>query len=152
MTVQERIESDFIREMKAGNRPVVSALRMLKAALKNAQIEKMAPLDDSGAIETISREAKKMRDALETYRSAGRQDMVDRAEAEISVFQAYLPQPLGREALEGIVRSKISELGAVGPKDMGRVMAAVMKEAQGQADGSVVSEMVRSALLVGSGG
>ena len=146
MTVQERIESDYLREVKAQNREAVSSLRMLKAALKNASIEKIGTLTDDEAMEVIAREAKKMRDALLTYRQAGREDMAAAAEAEIALFSSYLPQPLDDAALREMVRNKAAELGASSPKDMGRVMAAVMQEAKGRADGSAVSAMVKEIL------
>jgi len=147
MTTLEQIDNDYIREAKARNKPVVSALRMLKAALKNAQIEKQGELNEDEVIEVIGREFKKMKDALETYRDAGRQEMVEQAEAEIIVFQNYLPQPLDEATVKEIVKSKIAELGASTPKDMGRVMAEVMKETKGRTDGSVVSALVKSALV-----
>ena len=148
MTIQERIDADFIREYKAHNAAAASSLRMLKAALKNASIDKVGhQLDEAESLEVISRETKKMRDALETYRQAGREDLAGPAEAEIVLFQSYLPQPLDEAALREIVRAKIAELGATGPKDLGRVMAEVMKEAKGRAEGGTVSALVRSALV-----
>ena len=147
MTTRERIEADYTREAKARNEAAVSTLRMLKAALKYAEIEKRQPLDEDGVLEIISREVKKMRDALESYRSAGRQDLSAKAEAEIALLLGYLPEPLSDAVLEEIVRKKVAETGASSPKDMGRVMAEVMKEAKGRADGSKVSSLVKAALI-----
>jgi uncharacterized protein YqeY len=90
---------------------------------------------------------KKMRDALESYRAAGRDDLSAKAEAEIALLLTYLPEPLDDAALEKLVRDKVAETGAAGPKDMGRVMAEVMKEAKGRADGSKVSSMVKEILI-----
>ena len=94
MNTQERINTDYIREVKAKNAAAVSTLRMVRAAIQNAEIDKREPLDEEEVIDVIGKEAKKMRDAVETYRTANRQEMVDQAEAEIELLQNYLPQPL----------------------------------------------------------
>lgn len=150
MTVLETINADYIREVKAKNEAAVSTLRIIRAAIKNAEIDKGGQLDDEEVMEVVGREAKKMRDAVETYREAGRDEMVAKAEAEIELMQGYLPKPLGESELKEIVTRKISEIGASTPKDMGRVMAEVMKEAKGKADGSVVSALVKDALVGGN--
>ena len=150
MTTQERINTEYIREVKAKNRAAVSTLRMLRTAIKYAEIDKRELLEEDEVIEVIGREAKKMRDAVESYRSADRQDMVDSAEVEIEILQSYLPQPLDEATLKELVKTKVAEIGASTPKDMGRVMAEVMKEAKGKADGSKVSALVKEALIGGN--
>ena len=143
MNTQEKINTDYIREVKAKNAAVVSILRMVRAAIQNAEIDKREPLDEEEVIDVIGKEAKKMRDAVETYRTANRQEMVNQAEAEIELLQSYLPRPLDEATLKELVKTKVAELGASTPKDMGRVMAEVMKEAKGKADGSKVSALVK---------
>ncbi len=150
MTTQERINTEYIREVKAKNEASVSTLRMMRAAIQNAEIEKREPLDEEEVIDVIGKETKKMRDAMETYREANRQEMVDRAEAEIELLQSYLPQQLDEATLKDLVKTKVAELGASTPKDIGRVMAEVMKEAKGKADGSRVSALVKEALISGN--
>ena len=150
MNTQERINIDYIREVKAKNTAIVSTLRMVRAAIQNAEIDKREPLDEEEVIDVIGKEAKKMRDAVETYRTANRQEMVDQAEAEIELLQSYLPRPLDEATLKELVKTKVAELGASTPKDMGRVMAEVMKEAKGKADGSKVSALVKEALIGGN--
>ena len=110
MDTQERINTDYIREVKAKNTAAVSTLRMMRAAIKNAEIEKRELLNEEDVIEVIGKEAKKMRDAVETYREANRQEMVDQAETEIELLQSYLPQPLDEAILKELVKTKFDEL------------------------------------------
>jgi len=146
MTTKEIIDNDFIRESKARNAFAVSALRMLRAALKNAEIEKMKPLEEQDVISVISKEAKKLKDALEMYVTGKRDDLVEQAKKEIALLEAYLPKQLSDEELLAIIKAKIAELGANSPKDFGKVMGVVMKEAQGKADGTKVSAKIKEEL------
>ena len=146
MLTRERIEQDLTREQKARNASAVSTLRMLRAAIKNADIEKMKPLEEAEVVAVVAREVKKLKDGLESYVAGGRQDMADSAKAEIALMEAYLPQQLGDDELKKLVLDKIAEAGAAGPKDMGKVVGLVMKAAQGKADGGKVSAMVKEEL------
>lgn len=146
MTTRERIEQDLTREQKARNASAVSTLRMLRASLKNMEIEKMKPLEEADVISVISREVKKLKDGLESYTAGGRQDLADQAKVEITLLETYLPQQLTDEELRALIRQKVSELGATGPKEMGKVVGQVMKDAQGRADGGKVSAMVKEEL------
>jgi len=146
MTTKERIDSDYAHAAKAREAARVSILRLLRTALKYAEIEKMKPLAEEDVIEVTGREVKKLKDAVASYAAGKREDLVSKTEAEIRVLEAYLPAQLDDAALKEIVRTKIAALGAVTAKDFGRVMSEVMKEAKGRADGSKVGAAVKEAL------
>lgn len=150
MTTRERIDQDYAREAKARNAAAVSTLRLLRAALKNAEIDKMKPLEEADVIDVISREVKKLADAIESYKSGNRGDLVAQAEGETAFLRAYLPAQLDEAALKDLIAAKIAAVGATTIKDLGKVMSEVTKETKGRADGAKVSAMVKAAL--GSGG
>lgn len=149
MTIRDRIDSDYTREVKARNAAAVSALRMLRTALKYAEIEKMKPLEDADVVDVVAKEVKKLNDAMESYRTGGRADLVEKTEAELSVFKTYLPEPLGDDDLKRLISEKIAAAGAVTIKDFGRIMSEVTKVTKGRADGAKVSAMVKTALSGG---
>lgn len=145
MTTGERIESDFRRESKARNASAVSALRMLRAALKNAEIDKMKPLDERDVLSVISKEVKKLKDALESFVAGKRDDLAGQARNEIALLERYLPEQLTDDEIREIVKKRIAT-GTATAKDFGRVMSQVMKDAQGRADGSRVGAIVKEVL------
>jgi len=146
MTLTERIDADLLVAAKAKDADTLSALRMLKAALKNEEIAKQKSLDDGMVQDVVGREAKKLRDGLESYVAGGREDLATKARAEIALLEKYLPEKLDDDALHGIISAKIHELGTVTEKDFGRVMAEVMKEVKGRAPGTKVSDFIKAAL------
>ena len=150
MTTRERIDSDYAREAKARNAAAVSTLRLLRAALKNAEIEKMKPLEEAEVVDIIGKEVKKLVDALDSYRAGNRQDLAAQAESEAAFMRGYLPEQLSEEALKKLVAAKIAALGAATVKDFGRVMSEVSKETKGRADGGRVSALVKAALAGGT--
>ncbi len=150
MTTRERIDSDYAREAKARNAAAVSTLRLLRAALKNAEIEKMKPLEEADVVEVIGREVKKLVDALDSYRAGNRADLAAQAETEAAFMRGYLPEQLTEEALKKIVAEKIAALGATTVKDFGRVMSEVSKATKGRADGGKVSALVKAGLAGGT--
>ena len=120
---------------------------MLKAALMNREVEKKRGLDDSESRQVVSALVKQRKDSIEQFVGGGRQDLADREAAEIVVLEAYLPAAIDPAVLERAVVDAISETGASSPKDMGRVMKAVMAKLAGQAvDGKAVNELVRAKL------
>ena len=146
MSTRERIEQDFIREMKARNASAVSTLRMLRAALKNEDIAKMKPLDEQEVLAVVSREIKKLKDGLDSFVAGKREDLAEAARGELAFLQAYLPAQLTDDELRAVVAAKIAESGATQPKDMGKVVGLVMKDAQGKAEGGRGSTLVKEAL------
>jgi len=146
MGLREQIDADIKAAMKSGAKEKVSALRMLSAALKNRQIEKRAPLLDSEVLDTVRALIKQRKDSIEQFAKGGRQDLVDKETAEVVVLEVYLPQQLGREEVEKLVREAIAQTGAQGAKDMGKVMKALVPLLAGRADNKLVSELVKSSL------
>jgi uncharacterized protein YqeY len=145
--VHERIASDLKEAMRAKDELRTSVLRMLRAGLLDATIaQKREALSEDQELEVLRREAKKIRDASADFTRGGRVDLADRAEQEIAIIAAYLPQQMNEEAVREAVTAKIVELGASGTADFGRVTGAVMKDLKGRADGGVVSRLVREAL------
>lgn len=146
MTTRERIEQDLTKELKARNASAVSTLRMLRAALKYAEIEKMKPLEETDVIDVVGKEVKKLKDGLESYQSGGREDLAAQARQEIELLKAYLPEQLDDDGLKAIVRQKMASMGPLTDKDFGRLMKEVMEEAKGRAEGGKVSKAVKDAL------
>lgn len=146
MTTRERIEQDFTKELKARNASAVSTLRMLRASLKNAEIEKMKPLEEADTVELIGREVKRLKDGLESYEAGGRTDLAEQAKQEIALLKAYLPEQMDDAALANLVKQKMEAMGPLTDKDFGKLMNAVMAEAKGKAEGGKVSKAVKDAL------
>jgi uncharacterized protein YqeY len=135
---------DAMRKQDAAR---LSPLRMLKAAFMNKSVEKGRDLDDAEERQVVSSLVKQRRDSIEQFAKGGRQDLVDKETAEIVVLEAYLPPALDPAALDKTVADAITETGATSPKDMGRVMKAVMSKLAGQTvDGKAVNELVRRKL------
>jgi hypothetical protein len=146
MELREKIESDVKTALKAGAKDKVSALRMLIAALKNKQIDRRRQLSEEEVIETIRSLIKQRKDSIEQFTKGQRQDLVDKETAEVAVLEAYLPAQLSREELEVMVRNAVDQTSALGARDMGKVMKAVLSMVGGRADGKLVSELVKQAL------
>ena len=146
MNTRERIDNDFAKEFKARNASAASTLRMLRAALKYGDIEKMKPLEEEEVVDLVGREVKKLKDAMESFKAGGRNDLVAQSEAEVATLSIYLPAQLDDDALRAMVKEKVSAAGAVTAKDFGRLMAEVMKDAKGRAEGAKVGQMVKEAL------
>ena len=125
----------------------LGALRMLKAALMNKEVERGNALDDGDARQVVSSLVKQRRDSIEQFVKGGRQDLADKEAAEIRVLEAYLPPAADAAAIERAISDAIAETGASSPKDMGRVMKAAMARLAGQTvDGKTVNELVRRKL------
>jgi uncharacterized protein YqeY len=146
MELREKIEDDTRQALKSGAKDKVSTLRMLNAALKNKQIDKRRPLTTEEVIETVRSLIKQRKDSIEQFTKGGRQDLVDKETAEVAILEAYLPKQLAREELESMIRDAIAQTGAQGPRDMGKVMKALIPMVGGRADGKLVSELVKNAL------
>src|ERR1700746_2220961 len=149
MNLSEQIQKDITAAMKARDGVRLSTLRMVKAALKNRQIEKMAPLDDKESQQVLSTLIKQRKDSIEQFTKGGRQEMADKEAAEIKVIESYLPKAASEEEIVAGVRVVIGELGSPSMKDMGAVMKNVMARFSGagiRVDGKQVSEVVKRAL------
>jgi uncharacterized protein YqeY len=147
MTLTEQISRDITEAMKARDAVRLSALRMVKAALMNGEVAKGRALDDGEAQQVLASLIKQRRDSIEQFRSGGRQDLVDKETAELGILERYAPPAVSAAEIEQAIDTAIKETGAAGPKDMGRVMKAVMSALAGRsADGKIVNELVRKKL------
>ena len=147
MTLMERIGEDMKAAMRARDTVKLGALRMAKAALMNREVEHGGSLDEPESQQVIASLIKQRRDSIDQFEKGGRQDLADKERAEIDLLQVYLPPPIGTAEIEQAVDAAIAETGATTPKDMGKVMKAVMTRLGGaQVDGKVVSDMVKRKL------
>ena len=147
MSLQHDIEARLTQAMKAKDAATVSVLRMLRSALKNAAIEKMAKeLSDEQVVEVVGREVKKLKDALTDFEKAGRDDLAAPARNEIDVLSKFLSEQLSEDEIRTIVRERASALGLSGEAAYGRLMGEAMKALKGRADGNAVGRIVKEAL------
>ncbi len=142
MTIQEQLSDDLKTAMKAQDALTKDTVRLIRAAMKNAEIEKGDALDDAGALDVLARMAKQYRDSITTYRDNGREDLAVREEAELTVVARYLPEQLGEDEVRALAEQAVAELGASGPQDRGKVMGKLMPQLKGKADGAVVNRIV----------
>jgi uncharacterized protein YqeY len=146
MSLQTTIEADYKQAFKASDRPVVSALRMLKSAIKNQEIDVGRELTDEETLAIVTREVKRRREAHAQYQNGGRADLAEHEQADIAVYSRYLPAQLTAAELTSLVKETITAVGASGPTDLGKVMGAVMAKVKGRADGATVQAAVRRGL------
>jgi len=149
MSIPEQIQKDITSAMKARDEARLSALRMVKTALKNKEIEKMSPLDDKEAQQVLATLIKQRKDSIEQFRKGGRDEMADKEQAEIGIIESYLPKAAAEDEIVAGVRLVISEMGTPTIKDMGTVMKNVMARFQGagiRVDGKTVSDIVKREL------
>src|SRR5215470_6205598 len=147
MSLSEQIVKDLTTAMKTQDAGRTSTLRMVKAAMMNRQIEKGSELDDDEVQKLLRSLVKQRRDSIEQYEKAGRQELVDKEQAEIAVIETYLPQAASREEIDAVVAATIAETGATSIKDMGRVMKAAQAAlASKNADGKAIADAVKTKL------
>jgi uncharacterized protein len=146
LSITERIQADTMAAAKARDRERLAALRLLLDALNKEAKEARDTLDEQREIAVLKRERKRRGEAAEAYRKGGRSELAASEEAEAAMIEAYLPAEISDEELEALIADALSETGAASPKEMGKVMSAVMSKAGGRADGRRVSELVRSKL------
>ena len=146
MTLIVRLEDELRQAMVARDAARRDALRLILASLRSAEKELQRPLHDDEELQVLQRERKRRAEAIEAFRGAGREQQAGAEEAELAVLEEFMPEPLSEEELEEIVDDAIAEVGATSLGDLGRVMADVMPQVSGRADGSVVSQLVREKL------
>ena len=146
MTVIADIESELKEARLARDDQRRDALALLLNALRGAQKELRRELSEDESLQVLQRERKKRAEAMEAYDAAGREEQADREEFELDVIEEFMPEPLSEDDLEEIVDNVIAEVGATSIRDLGRVMADVMLQVSGRADGSTVSQLVREKL------
>lgn len=147
MTLTERIETRFKESMKAKDAEALSSYRMLRAALKNAAIEKRKDaLDDDEALEVVSREIKKLKDSLTDFEKAGRTELVEKTKSEVDLLSEFMPEQLSEDEVRAAVKEAIASTGAASPSDFGKVMGVVMQKVKGRADGGLVTRIAKEEL------
>ena len=146
MTLVERLEGEVKEAMLARNAARRDALRLILNSLRAAEKDLQRPLSEDEELQVLQRERKRRNEAAEAFRAGGREEQAQQEEAELAVLEEFMPEPLSEEELEQIVDDAIAETGATSLRDMGRVMADVMPQVAGRADGSAVGQIVREKL------
>ncbi len=146
MHPKEQLQADLKTAMKSGDSQRKDALRLIMAAIKQVEVDSRTQLSEEQTYGVLATEAKKRRDSLSEMRQAGRNDLADQEQMELTLIESYLPQQLSREEVEAEVRKAIEETGAKTPKDLGSVMKVLMPRVKGRADGKLVNEVVKALL------
>ena len=146
MSLIERLEDELKAAMAAREAERRDTLRLILASLRSAEKELQRPLHDDEELQVLQRERKKRAEAADAFREAGRSEQAEGEERELAVLEEFMPEPLSEDELEEIVDDAIAEVGATSMRDIGRVMADVMPQVAGRADGSAVSQLVREKL------
>ncbi|MGN6031809.1 MAG: GatB/YqeY domain-containing protein [Thermomicrobiales bacterium] len=144
--LRARLETDMKQAMRDKDTETRDALRYVLAMVKNAEIDKRAPLTSDEEIALLRTQVKQRQDSIEQFRNGGREDLAAREEIQVAIIERYLPQQMTDEELATFVRAGIAETGAAGPKDMGKVMGALNRQAGGRVDGRRLSAAVKDAL------
>ena len=148
MSIKDLLTEDMKQAMKdkESGKLRLSVIRMARANIKNIEIDEKRELNDDEVLAVLMKEVKMRQDSLEEFTKAGREELVEQAKQEIAILRKYLPEQLSDEELRALVEEAVAETGAAGPKDMGKVMAALMPKTKGRADGKRINTMVRELL------
>lgn len=146
MSLYQQLDQDLKTALKSQQPVAASTLRMLKSAIRYREVELKRSLSEDELLAVVATQAKQRREAVAEYTKAARPDLAKKEEEELSILLSFLPEQLSSEACEAVVSGIIEELGASGPKDLGRVMKAVMARLAGRADGKMIQEMARRRL------
>jgi uncharacterized protein len=149
MALTEQIQKDITEAMRARDERRLSTLRMVKAAIKNKEVDKRGPLDDKEALAVLSTLIKQRKDSIEQFTKGGRQELADKEAAEIVLIESYMPKALSEQDIAATVKAAITEMGSPTMKDMGAVMKSAMAKfasSGARVDGKVVSEIVKREL------
>ncbi len=146
MNLKEKINSEMVSAAKAKDKIKLSAIRMIKSALHNKEIDLKRELSDEELLQVLSSIVKQRKDSIEQFRKGGRVDLVEKEEKELAVVQFFMPEQLSEEEIEEEIEKAIEDVGAVSIKDMGKVMKVVMPRLTGRADGKIVSDKVKAKL------
>ena len=146
MPLIDQIQKDIVTAMKARDEHRLSTLRMVKTALKNREIDKMAPLDDKESQAVLATLIKQRKESLKQFKAGNRQDLADKESAEITLLQGYMPAQLSGAELDALINEAVSATGAASIKDMGKVMGLIKAKAQGRADMGAVGAKIKAKL------
>ena len=146
MSLSDKLVADMKEAMKAKDKVRLATIRMVRAAQKEAEIDRHKELNDEELVEIIVHQVKMRRDALPEYVKANRADTVQQLQEEIKVLKGYLPEQLNEDEIRNLIRETIEHTGATGPQDMGKVMKDLMPGLKGRADGKLINQLVKEML------
>ena len=146
MSVDKQLFEDMKLAMKSGSKTELDTIRILRAQIKSASIDKKDDLDEAELAQILQKEAKKRKESIELFKQGNRQDLVEKEESELEVISKYLPEQLSDNDLDELISDFIASLHVESEKDMGRVMGAIMPKVKGKADGNVVQQKVKEHL------
>lgn len=146
MSLKEKLQEDLKSSMKNKDTVRKSVITLIRAAIKQYEVDNRIELGDAEIVDVISKQLKQRNDSLAEFEKAGREDLVEETKSEIQVLKEYLPQQLSEEELEKIVIETIAEVGATSMKDMGKIMATIKPKTAGRADGRKINELVKKNL------
>ncbi len=147
-SLKDKLNSDLKQAMRDGDKVKRSVIRLVLAAIKNAEIAKQTALEDSDVLGIITKEVRQHQESIDAFKAGKRQDLIDQEEAELKILQEYLPKQMTRDEVIAEARKIIAEVGAQGPGDKGRVMPKIIAQLKGKADGreinAIVTELLQS--------
>ena len=146
MDINIKLNEEMVTAAKSKDKIRLSAIRMLKTALHNKEINLMRPLNESEVLQVLSSMIKQRKDSIEQFAKGGRTDLVEKEEAELKVIQEFMPAQMSEDEVDSLIKKAIEEAGAVSVKDMGKVMKILMPKLTGTADGKMVGEKVKAFL------
>jgi hypothetical protein len=146
MTIKEQLDAAMKDAMRAKDSLTLNAIRMVKTAVKNKEIELITQLDDQGVIGVMSTLAKQRKESAVAFREGNRLELAEKEEKELQVILNFLPQQMDEAAIKAIIEAAVAEVGATSAKDMGKVMKVLTPKTTGRADGRLVSELVKARL------
>lgn len=146
MSLMEQLTADMKEAMKQGEKERLSVIRLVRGAVRQAEIDGKKTLTDDEVVSVINKEVKMRRDSIEEFERGNRPDLVAKAQEEIAILMPYLPEQLSEDAVKTLAEAAVAEVGAQTVKDMGKVMGVLMPRVQGRTNGKLVQEIVRSLL------
>jgi uncharacterized protein YqeY len=144
--LKQKLNDDLRQALREGNKPKVSAIRLLLSAIKNAEIARIGTLEEADIFGVIAKEVRQRQESIEAFKKGNRADLVSQEEAEMAVLQSYLPKQMGRDEIIAEARKIIAEVGATGPGDKGKVMPKLIAALKGKADGREINAVVTELL------
>jgi len=144
--LKQKLNDDLRQALREGNKPKVSAIRLLLSAIKNAEIARIGTLEEADIFGVIGKEVRQRQESIEAFKKGSRADLVSQEEAEMAVLQSYLPKQMGRDEIIAEARKIIAEVGATGPGDKGKVMPKLIAALKGKADGREINAVVTELL------
>lgn len=144
--LKDKLMADYKEALRLKDELRVGVIRMIRAAIKNAEIDKQSELTDEDVVGVIQSEIRKEREALEAFEQGGREDLAEETRRKLEILESYLPEMLSEDEIRNMAQKAIEEAGALSPRDMGKVMSILMPKVKGRAEGRVVSQIVRDLL------